>query len=509
MKQFRTVCMLVVLVGWSQGCATTRPVIAGEEPAAEELSTLAFPDAVPQGCAVAEALSALADPANPAQIRQSLFSSVLAIPPEHICWIAEQADCGVGSCVQLSTIASLIRLHDGPFGMREAARDNADARSAFIGHLARGLDAIAAAEDKPRVAELIDGLEFEQFRDSHANGRPDVDSAVLGDFLDGLAQPLKFWALQNAIPETLERAEKALEDLSSSKESEEELAERAKVRAKALRQREHDRLRAELQRRLLELQAAAERARRAAEIVRTARAQEPLPSPVVKEEAVAEATPEVAEEDAYEMRCREGAASRTLGESPLRATAADIYCLVTEAKANPKVVPTKEVKRLTALFTSLQETVIGLELEELRWTLADPAGAQSLLKELGEIPLVSRSWKKRMANQVKRVCTGHLTTLAKSDHEDIILADQWITECFSEDVGARRKWHRKIAAKLKNAVTWRERLAAERAAKAAAQASSPTGAEAPPEEPATDEVTPGEPAALPTPDTAPEPAPPS
>ncbi|MGB0588925.1 MAG: hypothetical protein ACPGU1_04515 [Myxococcota bacterium] len=501
MKQFPPVFALILMMVWPQGCATTQQAVVDVAPAAAAASSLAFPDAVPQGCAAHEALKSLAGNAAPEQAAEH-HAGVLAVPPEHICWLDDaEGVCGPETCVQLTGLASLMRLHEGDYGIRKAVNGSPELKSALLAHLARALDVIAEEAGKPSVSELIDGLAFEQFRDAHANGLADLDSARVGDFLDGLADPLKLWALQNAVPMALERAEKALEQLAAPQMSNEERAAQARARAKAVRQREHDRLRAELQRRLLELEEAADRARRAADVVRSARAQAPDSAPVVVEEEAPEVVAEAPVEETYETRCRAGAATRTLGETPLKATAADIYCLVTEAKSNPKVVPKKEIKRLTGLYTSLQESVIGLALEELRWALADPTGARALREEIADVPLVSKSWKKRMTNKVSGVCTGHLTTLAKSDHEDIILADKWITECFTQDAGKRRTWHRKIASKLKHAIIWRDRLAAERAAKEAElqrASATPEPAPAPPA-PSTPE-----PAPAPEPSTEPE-----
>jgi hypothetical protein len=448
-----------------------------DAPAADvpfEPLTLEFPDAVPEGCVAADGLRSLAQTTNP---NVDVHKAVLRVPPQHICWLEDGEECTPESCLQLPALTSLMRLYEGPYGLRLAILNEKEIRGPFVDHLARVLDALAERDGKPKVSALIDGLTFEQFREAHANGFTELDSAVVGDFLDGFAYSLKLWALQFAVPNTLEKAEQALEELASPQLSSDARAAQAKERAKAVRQREHDRLRAELQRRLLELQEAAERARRAAEVVRAARVQEPLVETAMEEPEYEEKTAAPLDEEPFAARCRAGAATRTLGTTPLKATAADIYCLITEAKANPKVVPKSELKRLTTLFTSLQETVIELALEELRWALAAPTGASALLDEIGGVPLVSKTWKKRMISKVTSVCTGHLTTLAKSDHEDIILADQWLSECFKRDGGKRRTWYRKIATKLKTAIIWRDRLEAERAAKAAALAKQPSTTE--------------------------------
>ena len=469
MTSFQTRLLVLVLACFALGCGgPSRVMKAKKQPTVspDAVSPITFPDAVQAGCSAAEALKRIASTEGEISV-DGLRQGVLKTPPEHICWVEEDKACGDDHCPQHSPLAALTQLHDGPYGYEAFLKKDDAARHLFMGHLARGLDAAAEAEDKPTVAMLIDGLSFERFLTAHNGSAPGVDDARFETFFKKVQAELKAWAIQNAVPRAMADAKKALETLSQERETEEEAKAKQAARAKAIREREHEKIRAELQRRLLELQEAAERARRAAEVAREARQRfTPKEETVeVPEEAAVEAAVDESQPgDA--LRCRQGAAARVVGESPLRATAADIYCLVREAKATPKLVPAKEVKRLTALFTSLQETVISLELEDLRWALADPAGAEALLDELEDIPLVSKAWKKRMRNQVVKVCTDHLTTLAKSEHEDIILADQWVGACFAKNAKARKKWHRKIAKKLKHAIAWRDRIAQEKAAKA-------------------------------------------
>ena len=428
-----------------------------------------FPDAVESGCAAAQTLAALSK-APEAESNAAQRVRLLDLPAEHICWVAEGKECVLETCHQLSPLAAIARLYEGPFGIAQAMGGDDALREAFMAQLISALSAIDATNNAAPLAGLIDGVPFADFRARYVNSSEETERIALASMLDDLEVALKAWALKQALPDTLARAEKALEEISAPQATPEELAERNKARAKAIREREQERLRAELQRRLLELQEAAERARRAAEVVRIARDTPEAQAAEAPQGAAEEESPRAttSNDDAYKTRCREGASANIMGAPPLRQTAADIYCLVVEARATPEVVPSKELKRLTELFSSLQETVFGLQLEELRWALADPQGARTLLDEVVLVPLVSKAWKNRMVAQVTRVCTDQLTKLTKSDHEDIILAEQWINACFESDRGKHRTWQRKIKTKLKDARAWQARLAAEKAAKNAA-----------------------------------------
>ena len=77
-----------------------------------------------------------------------------------------------------------------------------------------------------------------------------------------------------------------------------------------------------------------------------------------------------------------------------------------------------------------------------------------------------------MTAKVTPICTSQLTRLAKSDHGDIIRAEQWIDACFQKDLAKHRKWHRKIKTKLHDALLWKKRLEAEKANEADARTKS-------------------------------------
>ena len=306
------------------------------------------------------------------------------MPLEHICWVAEGKECALETCNQLAPIVVLMRLYGGQFGIQEAIQRDAEIQATFMAQVVKALTTI----DKTPIQELIDGLPFAEFIAHYEIAIGDIDGGALVNMLEGLESVFKGWALKMALPDALSRAEQALEEISDAKPTPGELAELAKTRSKALRAHQQGRLRAELQRRILELQEAADRARRAAEVVRAAR---DSPGPI--DEKVSSTSPPTesglfteAGYDGDTSRCREGAASNVMGPPSLRQTSADVYCLIVEARATPDVVSSEEAKRLTNLFRLLHEAVIDLDLEALRWPLADPREVENYLKRFPECP---------------------------------------------------------------------------------------------------------------------------
>ena len=466
MKAFLRLTPLFLLVLLS-GCASSSALISEDSGHDSEAAVIA-PDALERGCKAAESISALKGGAS-SEDAAPILHALLEVPAAEVCWLAPDEACTQDTCKQKSAMGTLATLYRASIGLENATQADERLQTRFVEQLASAIDTLAEHNGSPRVTALSEGLPFEAFKSAYENCCADADGVVVGEMLEDSRAALQTLAIQTKLPDTLKRAEEALQELKSSKADKGAIAEKNKVRAKAIQKREQARLRSELQRRLLELQEAGERARRAAEIVRAARenpdvlsVEEPdSDADAEEEEVVAEAAPPA--DETYERLCRARGERADSERTSLRSTLDDVYCLIADAKAKPSVVPKSELKRHKRLYASLNKTAFELALEELRWALADPAGARALMEDVNATPLITKATKKRMSAQVKRVCTGQLTSLAKSDHEDIILAERWIKECFGKDASAQRKWHRKIASKLKNAILWQKRLAEEQA----------------------------------------------
>ena len=455
---------ILCLLSLSTGCASNSALVS--ESAPEESAAAAITaEALERGCEGAATMKMLSTASAPEEI-EPLLKALLAVPAGELCWLSGEGACTRESCAPKSTLGSLAALLTGDFGIKEALEGGGELKLRFTEQLAQGLDALAEQRDGPPVSALSEGLDFDVFKATYAGCCEDADAEVVSAMIEQSRASLLMLAIQAKLPATMERAEKALASLKESKADKGAVAEKEAVRALAIQKREQARLRSELQRRLLELQEAGERARRAAEVIRAARENPEILSsevdePVAKaEEVVVESAAPVNE--TYERLCRARGETQGSERASLQVTLDDVYCLIMDAEATPNIVPKAEMKRLNTLYASLHKTSFELALEELRWALADPTGARTLMDGVDATPLIKKATKKRMITQVKRVCTARLSALAKSDHEDIILAERWIDACFGKDASAERKWHRKIAGKLKDARIWQERLAAEK-----------------------------------------------
>ncbi|MDP6944551.1 MAG: hypothetical protein QF464_10410, partial [Myxococcota bacterium] len=411
MMQLRTTCLALTLCTLVLGPTTSASAReaqesdSGDSAATAETDEGQATDAVEEtpsdapGCRVALMLMDLmADPEG--EFADNTRIAVLEVSPELYCWTAEPTDCSTDSpstCPTTSALASVVRVFTDGYGFHEHIARDPEFRRLFATRMADALDQRPEGA-KPMVIDLLDGVPFEDFVEAHNDCCRDIDDFPA--LFSELAEDIKGAVLRRAVPEAMNRTQEAIDRLNQMLEAygmANAVESRKWTEARA---REKARLEAELQRRLLALYAASERARRAASVAEMERRR------LLAEELAraSSAPPDMAD---IVARCRKIARSLVVGDDELRALAAEVVCLAEEAADHPGAVPRTELARLIKLFAALQETVIGHRLDGLRWARADFPKAPALLVDIRAIPLVPDAWKRKMYLRVQGVCTAH------------------------------------------------------------------------------------------------------